>query len=157
MADWLSIWNQEKRAEVRSRRPGGDLAAPGELLESIYLPYGKGRIGKGDYIYIIGVERGELLIISRVCADVVAPSAVGIDQVDVTARKGTETEVVLDRFLDPGDTDRLEMLNAKGITRAIKRGTDERVIPMQFMGRASIRELIGPSAAILDEVIGPRL
>jgi hypothetical protein len=49
---WLSYWNAKTR-----RRNEPELA--GEVVEEIYVPWGKGHIKKGDTIYCFFVEGGD--------------------------------------------------------------------------------------------------
>lgn len=59
MADWLSFWNKDTRAQNK-------LKLKGKVVGSIYIPYGEGLVAKGDTVYCVGIEDGELLLITRV-------------------------------------------------------------------------------------------
>jgi hypothetical protein len=152
----LSIWNKSKRAEVRARDATDELAGEGDLLTRIYVPYGDSLIAPGDCVYIAGIEDGELMLISRVLVEEVTATNSGDSRVEIEAEAGTESEVALDRFVPRTETNRLEFLDASGTTQVIKRDGDGAALGTQFQGKASLRELVGPSAQIFDGIIGPR-
>lgn len=58
MADWLSFWNQDTRAKKSKLK--------GKVVGSIYIPYGNGLVHTGDTVYCVGIEGGELLLITRI-------------------------------------------------------------------------------------------
>jgi hypothetical protein len=60
MAEWLSFWNQDTRSR--------NAALAGGPVDEIYVPYGRGKIGRRDRIYCVGIEHGRLLLITRVRA-----------------------------------------------------------------------------------------
>ncbi len=59
MADWLSFWNKDTRKQNKRKLKG-------KVVGSIYIPYGEGLVSRGDTVYCVGIEGGELLLITRV-------------------------------------------------------------------------------------------
>jgi hypothetical protein len=61
MSAWLSYWNAETRRENEDRLAG-------EVIEGIYVPWGKDLIKKGDTIYCFFIEGDEVHLVTRVKA-----------------------------------------------------------------------------------------
>jgi hypothetical protein len=134
MAQWLSFWNKATR---RRNEP----LLQGDAVSAIYIPYGKGRIARGDVIYCVGLEAGGLRLITRLHAealddDLQDDETVWVDDVEAEAVDADFHRVVPDEVIDA-----VRYLHVNGTEHRVRRDAGGGVLPHAFAGRSSIREL----------------
>jgi len=131
MADWLSFWNKDTRKQNK-------LKLKGKVVGSIYIPYGEGLVSKGDTVYCVGIEGGELLLITRVKV----AKVLSHPQPQWVSISAAPTKVVADyQRTVPKKVIKLLRYRRKS---GEERGFDFngiKVKPSPFQGYASIREL----------------
>ena len=146
---WLSFWNEKTRA--RRRRTGTGRTSTSEA--DIYVPYGQGKLAKGDSVYCVAVEEGELWFFGRVIVGRMAEDPEHAESLDVWAEPGTETTWCEDDcVVDESAVGELVYLDADGTEHRMPRDPSGRLVADAFEGRSSIRELARGSKA-LDQVL----
>jgi hypothetical protein len=151
MADWLSFWNKETRAENEPRLTGKEVGR-------IYIPYGAGRVAVGDRIYCVGIAGGELLLITRIDATSVKPDD-NPKYIDSVLVDGAENGIVAayDRTVPDRDLKAIRYLRANSTKpEPVKVTRTGDVVFSAFQGRSSIRELV-QGASNLDVLLKPTL
>ena len=138
--EWLSFRNQETRG--RQRRAGtGDA--------DIYVPYGEGKLAKGDGAYCVAVVKAELWFFGRVIVGRRAEDPDHPESVDVWAESGTETKWCEDECMVDEDTvEELVYVDADGTEHRMPRDASGRLVGDPFEGRSSIVELARGSKAL---------
>lgn len=145
---WLSFWDEKTRA--RQRRTGAGRTSTSDA--DIYVPYGQGKLAKGDSVYCVAVEEGELWFFGRVIVGRTAEDPEHAESLDVWAEPGTETTwCEEDCVVDESAVDELVYLDADGSEHRMPRDPSGRLVAEAFQGRSSIRELARDSKA-LDQV-----
>lgn len=143
VADWLSFWNRETRAENEPRLAG-------QQVGEIYIPHGAERVAIGDRIYCVGVQDGRLLLITRIDAVSVTPDE-DPNHVDSVLVREAENGIVAayDRIVPAPVLQSLRYLRA-GSTKPepIKLTPTGGVVASAFQGRSSIRELVQGASAL---------
>jgi hypothetical protein len=133
---WLSFWNEETRA---LQRRAGTARTNGSDAD-IYVPFGQDKLGKGDGVYCVAVDGGELLFFCRVIVGRMAEDPEHAESLDVWAGPGTawcEDDCVV----DDKAVDELVYLDADGTEHHMPRDASGRLVGNAFQGRSSIREL----------------
>lgn len=144
MADWLSFWNKPTRQT--------NAGLQGEPLGSIFVPHAAGLIGHGDRIFIVAIERGELLLISSLIVGATSPSSWGIKQIDIETQPGADSRVDFHRKVDRDTVERLEYADRQGRRHPLPRDATGRVLGNAFQGAASIRELTDGGDRLADKL-----
>jgi hypothetical protein len=145
---WLSFWNEKTRA--RQRRTGTARTSTSDA--DIYVPYGQGKLAKGDSVYCVAVVEGELWFFGRVIVGRMTEDPDHAESLDVWAEPGSETTwCEEDCVVDESAVDELVYLDADGAEHPMPRDESGRLVANAFQGRSSIRELARGSKA-LDQV-----
>jgi YD repeat-containing protein len=142
---WLSFWDEETRA--RQRRTDKSDA-------DIHVPFGQGKLAKGDSVYCVAVDDGGLLFICRVVVGRIAEDPEHAESLGVWAARGTEpTWCEDDCVVDDDAVDELVYLDADGTEHRMPRDESGRLVGDAFQGRSSICEVARGSKAFdqLDE------
>ena len=143
MAGWLSFWNAEIRAGNKPRQ--------GTPLESAWIPWAAGKIDVGDDVYAVGIDDGELLLISRVVVDSVRVTDAATEKITIESR---ESEAMrFDRIVPRRTVDQLRYLDAAGEEQRFARAANGRLQGTPFQGRASLRELAPRSGELLADIL----
>jgi hypothetical protein len=141
----MSFWNQKTRA--RQRRTG--TARTSTNGAHIHVPYGQDKLAKGDSVYRVAVEEGELWLFGRVIVGRMAEDPEHAESLDIWAEPGTETTWCEDDCVVDGSVvDELVYLDADGTEHRMPRDASGRLVPDAFQGRSSIRELARGSEAL---------
>lgn len=144
MPDWLSFWNQDTRAR------NADLA--GGPVDEIYIPYGRGKIGRRDRIYCVGIERGRLLLITRVRAALLDGDVADEEMIYIDDAAEEYVDVDFDRAVPREILATLRLVYADRSEHPIRLGETGLVQGTAYEGRSSIREL-SAGAAGLDALL----
>lgn len=140
LAEWLSFWNQETRERNANLANGA--------VDQIYVPYGRGKIGRRDRIYCVGIENGQMLLITRVRAALLEADIADDEMIYIDDSDEEYVEVDFDRKVPTRVVDLLRVIYANGSEYPISRDEAGRVQGNAYEGRSSIREL----AAGADEL-----
>src|SRR5215212_10211819 len=104
---WLSFWHQKTRGAGAGGTSSSD--------PDIYVPYGQDKLAKGDAVYRVAVEEGELWFFGRVIVGRMAEDPEHAESLDVWAEPGTETTWCEDEcMVDERVVDELVYLDADG-------------------------------------------
>jgi YD repeat-containing protein len=142
---WLSFWDEKTRA--RQRRTGTGQTSTSDA--DIYVPYAQDKLAKGDSVYCVAVEEGELWLFGRVIVGRTAEDPEHAESLDVWAEPGTETTwCEEDCVVDESAVDELVYLDADGTEHRVPRDASGRLVADDFQGRASLRELARGSEAL---------
>jgi len=135
---WLSYWKADTRRENE-----GDLT--GEIVEEIYVPWGEGLIERGDTIYCIFIEDGELHLVTRLTAATVEgdPDPEHEQSVSVTPEPTDEIRADYQRVVVPGDLKAIKYERPDGSEASLEDPNAGR-----FQGRNSIRKLTDGTHAL---------
>lgn len=144
MPDWLSFWNQETRAR------NADLA--GGQVDEIYVPYGRGKIGRRDRIYCVGIEHGRLLLITRVRAALLEGDIADDEMIYIDDSDEEYVEADFNRTVPTNVLGTLTLIYADGSEHPIRCDQAGRVQGNAYEGRSSIRELAA-GASELDALL----
>lgn len=142
MAEWLSFWN----AETLDRNQDLD----GGSVESIYVPYGKGRIALGDLIYCVGFDKEELRLITRVRVASLEDDP-DDDESVVIEDAGDGVRADFYRDVTPEVVDAIEYEHVDGSKHRMP-VVAVSIDPSPFQGRSSIRAL-ADGARELDSLL----
>ena len=142
---WLSFRDEK----TRPRRTGEGTSGDAE----IYVPYGQGKLGKGDSVYCVAVEESKLVFFCRVIVARIARDPEHAEGLDVWAGPGSawcEEDCVV------GDdaVDELAYLDAGGKERQLPRDASGALVGDDFRGPSSIREL-ARGGEVLDRLGKP--
>jgi hypothetical protein len=147
---WLSFWTEKARG--RRRRTGRGRTSKSDA--EIYVPYGHDKLAKGDSVYRVAVEEGELWLFGRVIVGRMAEDPEHAESLDVWAEPGTETTwCEEDCVVDESAVNELVYLDAEGTEHRMPRDASGRLAADAFRERSSIRELARGSEA-LDQLAG---
>jgi YD repeat-containing protein len=142
---WLSFRNEKTRP--RQRRTGTGRTSTSDA--DIYVPWGQDKLAKGDSVYRVAVEEGELWLFGRVIVGRMAEDPEHAESLDVWAEPGTETTWCEDDcVVDESAVDELLYLDTDGTKHRMPRDASGRLIANAFQGRSSIRELARGSKAL---------
>jgi hypothetical protein len=147
VTNWLSFWNAETRQRLKEELQG-------EVVGSIYVPFGKGQVRSGDVVYCVAVEDGELRLLTRVVAESLADDPEHAESVRVED-DGKVPVTDFDRVVRGEALTAIRFAYADGSEHGMlaESETDAFVDGHRFQGRASLRELVAGTAkldAILD-------
>jgi hypothetical protein len=144
---WLSFWNAVTRRELKEELHG-------EFVGSIYVPFGEGEIGRGDVIYCVAVEDGELHLLTRVVVASLMDDPGRAQSVRVEP-DGDVPATDYDRVVPADMLDAIRVAYADGSERGITDpgGGGPYVAGHRFQGRSSLRQLAA-GAAELDSLLG---
>jgi hypothetical protein len=117
----------------------------------LYVPYGQGKLGKGDGVYCVAVDQGQLLFFSRVIVGRTAEDPEHAESLAVWAGPGTTTWCEEDCVVDDKTVDELVYLDADGKEQQMSRDESGSLVGEAFQGRSSICELARGSK-VLDRV-----
>lgn len=145
MAEWLSFWDKETRSY--------NAALAGGRVDEIYVPYGRGKIGRRDRIYCVGIEQGRLLLITRVRAALLEADIGDDEMVYIDDSDEEYVEADFNRKVPRGVVDALRVIYANGSEHPIRCDAAGRVQGNAYQGRSSIRELAS-GADELDVLLG---
>ena len=135
---WLSFSND---------KTGTDRTGTSEA--DIYVPFGQGKLEKGDGVYRVAVKEGELWFFGRVIVGRLAEDPEHTESLDIWAEPGTETTwCEEDCVVDPNAVDELVYLDTDGREQRMPRDAAGRLVGHAFQGRSSIRELSRGSKAL---------
>jgi hypothetical protein len=143
MAEWLSFWNAQTRLRNEDLQGGP--------VEGIYVPYGKGKISRGDVIYCVGIDDEELRLITRIRVGSLDDDPEDEESVLIDDAEAEPVDVDLDREVTPGAAQAIEYEHVDGSKHRLPI-TGLLIDPSPFQGRASIREL-REGAAELDSLL----
>jgi hypothetical protein len=142
---WLSFWDEKTRASQRGTGTGRTSRSEAD----IYVPYGQDKLAKGDSVYCVAVEEGELWLFGRVIVGRMAEDPEHAESLDVWAEPGTETTWCPDDcVVDGSAVDELVYLDADGTEHRMPQDESGRLVADAFEGRSSIRELARGSEAL---------
>jgi len=85
---WLFFWNKA----TRSARTGAGVGHPTDA--DIWVPYVAGQLTRGDSIYCVAVDRGELLPFGRLIAGRLNVDAANAESLDVWAEADSDVWVL---------------------------------------------------------------
>jgi hypothetical protein len=131
---WLSFWNQETRE--RRRSPG---RAPADF--DVCVPYGKDKLAKGDKVYYVVIDGGELLLFGRIVVGRTDNDSVHAESLNVWAEPDTEIDFFEGQAIDDAVVDELVYLKADGSEQRLFPNTPCDLGGSACQGRSSIREL----------------
>ena len=134
MSHWLSFWNKD------TRRLNGPLLQ-GDAVSAIYIPYGKQRVSRGDIIYCVGIENGDLRLITRLHAASLNDDLDHRESVWVDYVEGEAVDADFQRVMPSAVVTAILYLHVDGSEHRVRLGRGGRVLPHAFQGRSSIREL----------------
>ena len=138
---WLSFWHQKTRGAGAGGTSSSD--------PDIYVPYGQDKLAKGDAVYRVAVEEGELWFFGRVIVGRMAEDPEHAESLAVWAEAGTETSwCEEDCVVDPNAVDDLVYLDADGKEQRMPRDESGRLDGDVFQGRSSICALVRGSKAL---------
>jgi YD repeat-containing protein len=136
---WLSFWSE--------KTTGTDRTSPRDA--EIYVPFGQGKLAKGDGVYRVAVVEGELWLFGRVIVGRIAEDPEHAESLDVWAEPGTETTwCEEDCVVDESVVDELSYLDADGTEHRMPRDESGRLDGTAFQGSSSILEVAGGSKAL---------
>jgi hypothetical protein len=146
MMDWLSFWNAGTL-----RRSEEEL--DGEVVDSIYIPFGKNEIELGDTIYCVGIEGGELRLLTRLVAASLSDDLEHAESVRVTANSDVPV-IDYDRGVPPDVLAVIRFAQTDGSEHSVVTDGDRgpHVDGHRFQGRSSLRRLVA-GAAELDALL----
>lgn len=140
---WLSFRDEKSRAGERGT--GTDRRSDAD----IYVPYGQGKLEKGDGVYRVAVKEGELWFFGRVIVGRLAEDPEHPEGLAVWAEPGSETSwCEEDCVVDPSAVDELVYLDAEGRKQRLPRDESGSLDGEAFRGRSSICELVRGSKAL---------
>jgi YD repeat-containing protein len=143
--NWLSFSSEKTRA----RRRGTGTGRTSTNDADIHVPHGQDKLAKGDRVYRVAVEEGELWLFGRVIVGRMAEDPEHPEGLDVWAEPGTETTWCEDEcVVDESAVAELVYLEADGTERRMPRDASGRLVAKAFQGRSSIRELARGSNAL---------
>src|SRR5436190_10258878 len=134
---WLSFLDEKTRA--RQGRTGVDPTSKSDA--DIYVPFGQGKLEKGDGVYSVAVVDAELWFFGRVIVGRMAEDPEHTESLDVWAEPGTETAWCEDEcVVDDRVVDELVYLDAEGSEQRMPRDASGRLDADAFQGSSSILE-----------------
>jgi len=140
---WLSFLDEKTRA--RQGRTGTDRGSDAP----IYVPFGQGKLERGDGVYSVAVVDAELWFFGRVIVGRMAEDPERTESLDVWAEPGTETTwCEEDCVVEESAVDELVYLDTDGREQRMPRDASGRLVGDAFQGRSSIRELSRGSKAL---------
>ena len=142
---WLSFRSEETGAPKRRTAIGGTSRRDAY----VYVPYGQDKLAKGDGVYCVAVDKGELLFFSRVIVARMAEDPEHDESLDVWGQGTTWCED--DCVVDAQAVDELVYLDADGKEHQMPRDATGGLLGDDFQGRLSIRELARGSK-VLDRL-----
>lgn len=143
VTDWLSFWSFE------TREHGEDLH--GEFVTSIYVPYGDGKVRRGDAIYCVAVENGGLRLLTRVVARTLSEDDDPDHHESVRVDDDDEIPVTdYDRVVPPDVLAAIRFAHTDGSEHGILiEGDDGAYVDgHRFQGRSSLRRLVAGAAEL---------
>jgi len=141
MTDWLSFWNTTQR-----RKSAADV---GVTYRRAFVPWGRGKVHVGDTIFAVGIDNGDLLLITDLHPERVRSSRGVPGQVDIWS-DGTRAPIALDRVVPQRVVDRIRFRRADGSEGHFTRDDTGRLRGQQFQGRASLRAL---KAGVAEQLV----
>lgn len=112
------------------------------------MPYGRDKISRGDRIFCVGIERGELRLITRLRAAVLDADTLDEDLLYIDDAEDEYVEADFDRVVPGHVLDTLKLIYADGSEHPIRRDAAGRVEGNAYEGRSSIRELAAGTAEL---------
>lgn len=129
MTAWLSYWNAETRQRNKRRLTG-------QVVSSIYVPWGYSLIKRGDIIYCFFVKRGRVHLITRLtAAKLSGPDP--HETVDITPSDADRVSADFTRVVPVKDLPAIEYLHKDRKPGRSLANPDAR----RFQGLNSVREL----------------
>jgi YD repeat-containing protein len=136
---WLSFLREKTRGMGRASPSDAD----------IYVPFGQGKLARGDSVYRVAVVEGELWFFGRVIVGRTAEDPEHDESLDVWAEPGTETTWCEDECeVDERVVDELVYLDADGTPHRMPRDASGRLDGEAFRGSSSILELADGGKAL---------
>jgi hypothetical protein len=142
MASWLSFWNEETR---RLQQAGG--VGHGTDAD-IWVPYGEGKLGRGDLVYCVAIDSGELILFGRITIGRINVDPDHHESLDVWAKRGGIAGFQGGVTVKTRAVDQLVYLMANGTTKSFARTPTGELLGSAFQGRSSIRELARGAEAL---------
>jgi hypothetical protein len=146
MGDWLSFWNKEQREQNKVREP----------FTHIYIAYGEQRISRRDKVYCVGIQDGDLHLFTRV---EVAKLENDDDPDHVESILAFPKSKIITDYQLAVPLPCLKSLRylrvGSSIPCPVKLTGKGKVVPMQFRGPASLRELV-QGAGKLDSLFASK-
>jgi hypothetical protein len=148
VTNWLSFWSFETRER-------GEEDLHGELVASIYVPYGDGKLRREDTIYCVAVEDGGLRLLTRLVARTLGEDDDPDHHESVRVDDDGEVPVTdYDRVVPPDVLAAIRFAHADESEHGIVTEGEEgdHVDGHRFQGRSSLRCLVA-GAAELDALL----
>lgn len=161
---WLSFWNEDTRNHNRRLwlSQDGDEDLDHDVDEDrdrgeIYVPYGGGKISRGDVVYCVAIEGGELLLFGRVVVGRLDPDMTKPRELNLWSVPGTESNWRIENCaVDRDDADSVVYLRQGDMSEHhIARDSRSWLLGNAFQGHNSIRQLMRGYER-LDRVIAER-
>jgi hypothetical protein len=143
VTNWLSFWSFETRERGETMH--------GQVITSIYVPYGDGKLRLGDAIYCVSVEDGGLRLLTRVVAHAVNEDTDHDHHESVEVDDDGEAPVTdYDRVVPPDVLAAIRFAHTDESEHGIlTEGEDGAYVDgHRFQGRSSLRRLIAGSAEL---------